>query len=89
MNVLIPVLTLVVIGSATIIGIMYVAKKTKTSEDELFPIENPEVIIPTLPSIPKDPTPPKVEVVEPLKETVAPAPKPKKRYKHNKPKPKV
>ncbi len=87
MNVLIPVLTLVVIGSATIIGIMYVAKKTKISEDEITPIENPEVLKPTLTTTTTTKSP-VVEVIEPLIEAIAPAPKPKKRYKHNKPKPK-
>lgn len=85
MNTLLSILPLVIIVSATIICIMYVSKKTKTPEIEIPPIENPEVLTPTLPTGSLSPKPVEVEVLEPLKEVIAPAPKPKRPNRRKKP----
>ena len=87
MNTLITVLVVALLSFAMILGVIYLDKMTKKSK-EIIPIEHPEVLKPTIPTGSLKPQPKVVEILEPLKETIAPAPKPKKRYKHNKPKPK-
>ena len=82
MNTLVTIAVVALASFATILGVIYLDKMTKKPKDVL-PVENPEVEKPTLPKKVYV-KPLSTEVLEPLKEVIAPSPKPKSKYKYNK-----